>query len=125
MLLVIALAKIDKPALIIVEAQGPCGSICQDMQKHILGSRMEVPENVGHALLADEPERFNSLLENFIGSLAHRPIAPCAFAPCPLTGLSSILLPLNLKQLKEDRCSRGSDTVLSHLTFRRKGFSWI
>jgi microsomal epoxide hydrolase len=64
-------AKIDKPALIIVAAQGPCASICGDMQKRIHTSRLEVMENVGHALFVDDPERFNSLLENFIGGLAH------------------------------------------------------
>jgi len=66
-----ALAKIDKPTLIIAAAGGPCGSVCEDMQKRIRGSRLEVMENVGHALFVDEPERFNSLLENFISSLAH------------------------------------------------------
>ncbi|HVS87472.1 MAG TPA: alpha/beta hydrolase [Candidatus Acidoferrum sp.] len=66
-----ALAKIDKPALIVAAAQGPFVSMCQDMQKHIRGSRMEVLENVGHGLFVDDPERFNSLLENFISGLAH------------------------------------------------------
>jgi pimeloyl-ACP methyl ester carboxylesterase len=66
-----ALARIDKPTLIIAAAGGPCGSVCEDMQKRIRGSRLEVMENVGHALIVDDPDRFNSLLENFIGSLAH------------------------------------------------------
>jgi non-heme chloroperoxidase len=66
-----ALAKIDKPTLIIVAAQGLCGGVCEDMQKHIRGSRLEVLENVGHALFVDEAERFNSLLENFMSGLSH------------------------------------------------------
>ena len=66
-----ALARIDKPALIIVAAAGPCGTVCEDMQKRIRGSRLDVVENVGHALFVDEPERFNSLLENFVRGLAH------------------------------------------------------
>jgi microsomal epoxide hydrolase len=66
-----ALAKIDKPALIITTPEGPCGSICADMQKRIRGARLEIMENAGHALIVDEPERFNSLLENFISGLGH------------------------------------------------------
>jgi len=41
------------------------------MQKRIRGSRLKVMENVGHALFVDDPERFNSLLENFISEFAH------------------------------------------------------
>jgi len=66
-----ALARIDKPTLIIAMAGGPCGSVCEDMQKRIRGSRLEVMENIGHALIVDDPERFNLLLENFISDLAH------------------------------------------------------
>lgn len=54
-----ALARIDKPTLIIAAARGPCGSICEDMLKRIRGSRLELMENVGHALIVDDPERFN------------------------------------------------------------------
>lgn len=61
-----ALAKIDKPTLMIATAGGPCGSVCEDMQKRIRGSRLEIMEDVGHALMVDEPERFNSLLEDFV-----------------------------------------------------------
>ena len=41
------------------------------MQKRIRGARLEIMENAGHALIVDEPERFNSLLENFISGLGH------------------------------------------------------
>jgi microsomal epoxide hydrolase len=64
-----ALARIDRPVLIIVAEGGPCGGVCEDMRKRIRGSRSETMENVGHALFVDEPERFNSVLENFISSL--------------------------------------------------------
>jgi len=40
------------------------------MQKRIRGAHLEVMKNVGHALFVDDPERFNSLLENFISGLA-------------------------------------------------------
>lgn len=66
-----ALAKIDRPTLIIIAEQGPCAAICGDMQKNIRGSRLEVVENVGHALFVDDAARFNTLLENFIRGLSH------------------------------------------------------
>jgi microsomal epoxide hydrolase len=70
-----ALARIDKPALIIMAAGGPCAGVCEDMQRRTRGSRLEIMENVGHALFVDDPERFNSLLENFISGLAHQRIS--------------------------------------------------
>lgn len=66
-----ALAKIDKPTLIIAATEGLCGGVCEDMHKRIRGSHLEIMENVGHALIVDDPERFNSLLENFVRGLAH------------------------------------------------------
>jgi len=66
-----ALERINKPTLIIAAAGGLCASVCEDMQKRIRGSRLEVMENAGHALFVDDPERFNALLENFISGLPH------------------------------------------------------
>jgi microsomal epoxide hydrolase len=63
-----ALAKIDKPTLIVV-ADSPWLRFYEDLHKRIAGSRFEVLENVGHALFVDEPDRFNSLLEEFLGSV--------------------------------------------------------
>ncbi len=65
-----ALAKIDKPTLIVI----PPGSLFQaaneDMQKRIAGSRLEVIENAGHLLFVDQPDRFNCLFADFLTSLA-------------------------------------------------------
>jgi len=63
-----ALAKIDKPTLL-VAAQSPWLPAFQDMQKRIPGSRIEVLENVGHALFVDDADRFNALLEDFVKGL--------------------------------------------------------
>jgi non-heme chloroperoxidase len=60
-----ALSKINKPTLI-VAAKSPYQTLVEDMQKHIAGSRLEVLENTGHALFVDEPDRFNSLLDEFL-----------------------------------------------------------
>lgn len=61
-----ALAKIDKPTLIVVALVAPWMQFYEDLQKRIRGSRMEVFENAGHALFVDEAERFNTLLDGFL-----------------------------------------------------------
>jgi len=68
-----ALAKINKPTLIVVAAGGPWMAAYEDLHKRIAGSRMEIFENVGHALFVDEADRFNALLGEFLRSLAQAP----------------------------------------------------
>lgn len=63
-----ALAKIDKPTLIVVALVRPWMQFYEDLQKRIRGARMEVFENAGHALFVDEVERFNSLLDGFLNT---------------------------------------------------------
>jgi len=60
-----ALAKIDRPTLI-VAAAGPLIDAFRDMQRRIRGSRLVVFQDVGHALFVDEADQFNSLLEEFL-----------------------------------------------------------
>jgi len=60
-----ALAKIDRPTLI-VAAAGPLIEAFRDMQRRIRGSRLVVVQEVGHALFVDEADQFNSLLEEFL-----------------------------------------------------------
>lgn len=64
-----ALAKIDKPTLIVAARVGPWMQFYEDMQKRIRGSRMEVFEDAGHALFVDEADRFNALLDGFVSTL--------------------------------------------------------
>ena len=63
-----ALAKIDKPTLIVV-ARSPWLPLYEDLHKRIAGSRFAVMDNVGHALFVDDPERFNALMEEFLKPL--------------------------------------------------------
>ena len=63
-----ALAKIDRPTLI-VAAAGPLVDLFRDMQRRIRGSRLVVFQNVGHALFVDDADQFNSLLEEFLRSV--------------------------------------------------------
>lgn len=64
-----ALAKIDKPTLIVVALVRPWMHFYEDLQKRIRGSRMEIFEDAGHALFVDEAERFNTLLNSYLKTL--------------------------------------------------------
>jgi len=63
-----ALAKIDKPTLIVV-ARSPWLPFYEDLHKRVAGSEFALMDNVGHALFVDDPERFNLLLEKFLEPL--------------------------------------------------------
>jgi microsomal epoxide hydrolase len=60
-----ALAKIDKPTLI-VAAQSPWTKYYEEMHRLISGSRYQVFDGVGHALFVDKPAEFNSALADFL-----------------------------------------------------------
>ncbi len=62
-----ALAKIDKPTLILV-AQSPWTKYYEEMHRLTSGSRYQVFDGVGHALFADKPAEFNSALADFLES---------------------------------------------------------
>ena len=64
-----ALARIDKPALI-VAAAGPFLDLFRDMQRRIPGARLVVIPDVGHALFVDAPDQFNGLLDEFLRSVS-------------------------------------------------------
>lgn len=64
-----ALAKINKPTLVVYAPGGPWDAAYADMQKRIPGSRIEKFEGAGHALFADHPDKFNALLDQFLKSL--------------------------------------------------------
>lgn len=66
-----ALGKIDKPTLVVV-TESPFTADYRKMQEKIPGSRLEIVPGAGHALFVDQPERFNKLLEDFVGSLGNR-----------------------------------------------------
>lgn len=61
-----ALAKINRPTLIVTAGKGPLLATFLDMERRIPGSRLEVFNDAGHALFVDEPERFNTLLTDFM-----------------------------------------------------------
>lgn len=67
-----ALAKLNRPALIVSAPGGPFDPSYEDMARRIAGSRHVKFEGAGHALFVDEPEKFNALLDDFLSSLAER-----------------------------------------------------
>jgi non-heme chloroperoxidase len=65
-----AAAKIDKPALFCY-ADSPymTAAAQQAMQQSVRGSRLEIFHGDGHALFVDDPDHFNSVLQNFLNSM--------------------------------------------------------
>lgn len=65
-----AAAKIDKPALFCyADAPYMPAAAQQAMQQSVKGSRLEVFYGDGHALFVDDPDHFNSVLENFLNNI--------------------------------------------------------
>ncbi|HEY1268047.1 MAG TPA: alpha/beta hydrolase [Candidatus Binatia bacterium] len=58
----------DKPLLYVVTPQ--FAAQAENLEKNRPGTRVEVFERAGHALFVDEPERFNSLLADFVKQVA-------------------------------------------------------
>ncbi len=63
-------AKIDKPSVFCFADSAYMPAAAQQaMQQSVKGSRLEVFHGDGHALFVDDPDHFNSVVENFLGSL--------------------------------------------------------
>jgi len=63
-----ALAKFARTTMLVV-TKGPFDAVYLDMQKRIPGARLEQFDDAGHALFVDDAERFNALLDQFLGTL--------------------------------------------------------
>jgi non-heme chloroperoxidase len=65
-----AAAKIDRPALFCyADSRYMPATAQQQIQQSVKGSRLEVFHGDGHALFVDDPEHFNSVLQNFLNSM--------------------------------------------------------
>jgi len=62
------LPRIDKPT-IVCAAKSQYMAQVVEMQKAIPQSRLEVFDDAGHALFVDDADKFNALLEDFLGDL--------------------------------------------------------
>jgi non-heme chloroperoxidase len=65
------LPRIDKPT-IVCATKSPYMTQVVEMQKAIPHSRLEVFDDAGHALFVDDADKFNALLEDFLGDLRFR-----------------------------------------------------
>ena len=63
-----ALAKIDKPVLIVGATKRLMRDF-QQMQKTIPGAKLEFFDDAGHAVFVDDTEKFNALLDQFLLTL--------------------------------------------------------
>jgi non-heme chloroperoxidase len=61
-----ALAKLNKPALVIASASSPELDAQKEMAARIHGARFLAIEGTRHAVFVDEPERFDQALEEFL-----------------------------------------------------------
>jgi microsomal epoxide hydrolase len=64
-----ALAKFDRPTLIVAAAQSPELEAQRQMATQIKGARFETIDAAGHAVFIDQPQRFQELLSGFIAAL--------------------------------------------------------
>ncbi len=64
-----ALARIDKPTLIVYASDLDPDPAYVRMQARIAGSRLERIEGAGHALFVDQADRFNRVLDAFVSGL--------------------------------------------------------
>lgn len=60
----------DKPLLYVVTPQ--FADQARNLEQHRPGTQIEIFEHAGHALFVDEPERFNTLLANFVDEISRR-----------------------------------------------------
>jgi microsomal epoxide hydrolase len=65
-----ALAKIDKPTLVIASAESPLLRAQEKMAAAISGAKFVSVKGSGHALFVDDPEEFNSSLERLLRSIS-------------------------------------------------------
>lgn len=65
-----ALKRLDKPVLFINRSGPGAEAIAATLQKELPAGRLEVMNNVGHAVFLDDPERFNEIVKRFVEAYA-------------------------------------------------------
>ena len=64
-----AIAKLDRPALVIAAGRSPELDAQRDMAARLPKGRFEVVPDAAHAVFIDQPERFDALLAEFLAGL--------------------------------------------------------
>ncbi|MBL8226877.1 MAG: alpha/beta hydrolase [Bryobacterales bacterium] len=65
-----ALKRLDKPVLFINRSGPGADALAAILQKELPAGRLEIMDNVGHAVFLDDPERFNEILSGFLETVA-------------------------------------------------------
>jgi microsomal epoxide hydrolase len=60
------LAKFNRPTLIVAAAQSGELEAQREMSRQIKGAKLEIIDNASHAVFIDQPQRFRSLLADFV-----------------------------------------------------------
>jgi microsomal epoxide hydrolase len=66
-----ALAKLDKPALVIAASSSPLLVRQKEMAAKIPRAKFLAIDDAGHAVFVDQPQRFNEALKGFLAALDH------------------------------------------------------
>ena len=64
-----AIAKLDRPTLVIAAGRSPELTAQKAMAERLPNGRFEVVADASHAVFIDQPERFDALLRDFLASL--------------------------------------------------------
>ena len=71
-----ALAKFNRPTLIVAAAQSPELESQRAMAAQIAGARFATIDDAGHAVFIDQPQRFQELLAGFVATLTNAAARP-------------------------------------------------
>ncbi len=70
-----ALAKLDKPALVIASGNSPLLDVQKEMAASIPNAKLVVIDGAAHAVFVDDPATFDAALQTFLASLPGWPLA--------------------------------------------------
>lgn len=66
-----ALKRLDRPVLFINRSGPGADALAAILRQQLPSSRLEIMENVGHAVFLDDPGRFNEILTGFLEAIAN------------------------------------------------------
>jgi pimeloyl-ACP methyl ester carboxylesterase len=67
----LGLSKLDKPALVIGASSSPLLDLEKEMAASIPGAKFLVSDDAAHAVIVDQPERFDEAMEAFLAAIDH------------------------------------------------------
>jgi microsomal epoxide hydrolase len=64
------LKRLDKPVLFINRSGPAADALAAILRQELPAGRLEIMDNVGHAVFLDDPERFNEIVKGFLEGIA-------------------------------------------------------